>query len=415
MKFTFYGGAMEVGKSSIAMEHRGYSLMLDCGIKVDKMECPAQPDHIDSLILSHAHLDHSGMIPAIYKNHRIPIYSTKMTFGISHFLQEDSIKIARLKKQPLIYSDMDLANVQGSEINVGYLNEKKLNDEISFELYDAGHIPGSASILLNISGRKVLYTGDIKTKDTYLQKGADIPEAEILITESTYGNRIHPKREEMEKEFRDRITETLNNGGIALVPAFAVGRSQEVLMILRDIGYPVYLDGLSKDITRLFLEYPEYIRDPELLQDSANSAIWIENNNERRGILDEPCIIVTTAGMLSGGPVLHYLQRLHRNRNNGIFLTGYQVKGTNGRLLMDEGYVIDPLDNSRIRVEMEKHQFDFSAHAGRNSLKGIVKKVKPDTVIVVHGDPESCISFGEWLKGRVDKVYVPYVGDRIEL
>lgn len=406
---------MEVGRSSIMIEHNGYSLMLDCGIRVETMECPAQPDHVDSLVLSHAHLDHSGMIPAIYKNHRIPIYSTDMTFEISQILQKDSIKIAKLRKQSLIYSDIDVANVQDSGINIRYRNERKLNDEISFEFYDAGHIPGSASILLNISGKKVLYTGDIKTKETYLQKGAEIPNAEILITESTYGDRIHPNRVELEKEFRDKITETLNRRGIALVPAFAVGRSQEILMILRDIGYPVYLDGLAKDITRIFLEYPEYIRDPKLLQDSANSAIWIEHNGERNEILNKPCIIVTTAGMLNGGPILYYLQRLHRNRNNGIFLTGYQVKGTNGRLLMDEGYVIDPLDNSRIRVNMEKHQFDFSAHAGRNSLERIAKRVNPEIVIVVHGDPESCLSFGEWLKGRVDEVYIPYVGNSIEL
>ncbi len=406
---------MEVGRSSIVVEHKGYSLMLDCGIKVDTMECPAQPDHIDSLILSHAHLDHSGMIPVIYKNHRSPIHSTDMTFEISQILQKDSIKIAKLRNQPLIYSERDIANAQDSEIDIRYRNKRKLNDEISFEFYDAGHIPGSASILLDISGKRVLYTVDIKTKETYLQKGAEIPDAEILIIESTYGDRIHPKRSEMEKEFKDKITETLKRGGIALIPAFAVGRSQEILMVLNDIGYPLYLDGLAKDITRIFLEYPGYIRDPKLLQDSANDAIWIEHNNERRDILSEPCIIVTTAGMLSGGPVLYYLQRLHRDRNNSIFLTGYQVKGTNGRLLMDEGYVIDPLDNSRIRVEMEKHQFDFSAHAGRNSLERIVKKATPETVIVVHGDPESCLSFGEWLKGRVDDVNIPHVGDMIEL
>ncbi len=406
---------MEVGRSSIVVEHKGYSLMLDCGIRVETMECPAQPDHIDSLILSHAHLDHSGMIPAMHKSHGIPIYSTDLTFELSHLLQMDSIKIGKLKKQPLLYSETDVANMHASENSVGYRNEKRLNSGISFEFYDAGHIPGSASILLNISGKIVLYTGDIKTKETYLQKGAEIPEAEILIIESTYGDRIHPKRSGMEKEFRDKITETLNRGGIALIPAFAVGRSQEILMVLKDIGYPLYLDGLAKDITRIFLGYPEYIRDPKLLQDSANDAIWIEHNNERRDILSEPCIIVTTAGMLSGGPVLYYLQRLHRDRNNSIFLTGYQVKGTNGRLLMDEGYVIDPLDNSRIRVEMEKHQFDFSAHAGRNSLKKIVKIAKPETVIVVHGDPDSCISFGGWLRDYGKNVYIPAAGDTIEL
>ena len=413
-KFTFYGGAQEVGRSSILMDVNKYAVMMDCGLKINPMQYPQLPDHVDSMILSHAHLDHSGMIPALYKKNGLSLYATDLTFEIAHILQRDSVKINRIKQESLIYSEGDIRKMQGAEIDVPYGKTQRLTDDISFELIDAGHIPGSSCVLLDVCGKKVLYTGDIKLTDTHLLKGANVPKADILITESTYGDRVHDNRKETEKDFIRTIEETLSRGGTALIPAFAVGRSQEILMMLKDFDEPVYLDGMSKAVTRLFLEYADYLKDPELFTEVAKKVNWVEHRGDRSRALSEPSIIVTTAGMLSGGPIMHYLGRLHKDSASSILLTGYQVEGTNGRLMMEEGYLIDPYKEKKLVVDMEKYRFDFSAHAGRHSLEKMVKKVNPDAAIVVHGDLSATESLGGWLSERCD-AHVPKVGDSVTI
>ncbi|RLI95340.1 MAG: MBL fold metallo-hydrolase [Candidatus Altiarchaeales archaeon] len=416
IKFSFHGGAREVGRSCIQIEFENFSLMLDCGVKLRQDDgCPVLPEHTDALILSHAHLDHSGMVPALYRKNRLPIYSTDITFEISHMLQRDSVKINKLRREKEIYTNNDINEMRKSEICVNYGEKVKLRKNISFEMIDAGHIPGSASILIEMDDLKILYTGDIKTVDTYLQRGARVPRADILIIESTYGNKIHPNRKELEREFIDVVDETLRRKGIAVIAAFAVGRTQEVLMMLRNLSYPIYLDGMGQDITRIFMQYPKYLRNPELLKESARTARWITNNEERRKAILKPSIIVTTAGMLNGGPILRYIQKLKNDKKSSVILTGYQVEGTNGRLLMENGYIVDESNNKKISVKMEKHQFDFSAHAGRNSLERIARDVNPEIAFVVHGDQEPATELGKFLTTICEKVYVPEVGDVIEI
>jgi len=219
----------------------------------------------------------------------------------------------------------------------------------------------------------------------------------------------------LEKEFVDIIDETISRGGIAVVPAFAVGRTQEVLIMPGNINHPVYLDGMGQDITRLFLQFPDHLKDAELLRESANKVEWISNSSERKRVLYQPCVIVTTAGMINGGPIINYIQRLRSDPKSSIILTGYQVEGTNGRLLMEKGYIIDEHTNRKILVQMNVHQFDFSAHAGRHSLEWIAEEVSPEIAFVVHGDPECATSFGKFLETICDNIYIPEIGDRINI
>ncbi|MBN2014309.1 MAG: MBL fold metallo-hydrolase [Candidatus Altiarchaeota archaeon] len=411
----FHGGVQEVGRSCFTIESDGFWLMLDCGLKIRQEDgYPALPDRVDAVVLSHAHLDHSGMLPALHRRNHPKIYATDLSLETSHLLQKDSAKINQLRKERHIYSIHDIEAMHSSEVSIPYGADRSLTENISFKLLDAGHIPGSAAVLLEIEGKKVYYTGDIKTKDTHLQAGAEIPEADVLIIESTYGDRVHPSRREMEKEFLSTIEETVDRGGNALIPAFAVGRTQEVLMMLEDMPYPIYLDGMGQQVTSLFLQYPEYVRDSGLLQKAANIATWIDNSSARKKALSEPSIIVTTAGMVNGGPVFSYLHRLHMDKLSSILLTGYQVEGTNGRLLMEKGYVIDPLTDKELEVRMEKHQFDFSAHAGRHSLEDIAEKVNPEKAFVVHGDPKPCESFAEFLSS-ICETHTPKMGDTFDL
>ncbi len=417
LKFSFLGGAQEVGKSLIRMEFNGKSVILDAGVKLSEpVEYPHTPKSVDALILTHAHMDHSGMIPALHKKQSFPVYGTELTFEISHILQRDFVNVGKLKREKVPYSEKDIDRMITSEIITDYGRKVKLFGNIEFEFFDAGHIPGSASVLLDADGRKIFYTGDINTGDTRLQNGTILPEhADIVITESTYGDRSHPDRKKTENAFLDKVKEVTDRGNVALVPVFAVGRTQETLLILQDanLNVPVYLDGMGKTITRLTMQYSGCVRDAEKLHAAASSAIWVENERARRDICDEPCVIVTSAGMLDGGPVLSYLHKIRKNKGDCVLLTGYQTEDSNGRLLLDKGYVVDAMRRKKIKIECEVHQFDFSAHADREGLESIVKRLNPEHVICVHGDAEVCEEFAEGLHDY--KTYVPKIGGNIAI
>jgi putative mRNA 3-end processing factor len=420
IRLTFHGGASEVGRSCINLNSDGYSVLMDCGIKLtpDEPEYPSLPERVDSFILSHAHLDHCGMVPALYKQFLCPLYGTDLSFDISHILQKDSLKITLSEGLAPEYDYDDIGLSSMGENPVGYNERVELNNKLSFELFDAGHIPGSASVLLDVmengKNRRVLYTGDIKTSDTRLLDAATVPEADILICESTYGNRVHPDRKGLEKSLLAGVEKTLDGGGNAVLASFALGRTQELLLILDDLNYPVYLDGMGADLTKLMLQYPHYLKDSKALRKAVSNVLWLEHNGMRKQAIKEPSIIVSTAGMLTGGPIWYYLKKLYRDARSTLFLTGYQVEGTNGRLLLDEGYVVDPRGGERLDLRMNVEYLDFSAHAGRHSLERMIEKINPDKCILVHGDSESCASLGEFTEGLCE-TFIPEVGSSIEL
>ncbi len=401
-----------MGKSAIHLQADGFSVMLDCGVKLtDPPTYPNLPEKVDAMLLSHAHLDHSGMIPALYKKHRLPVYGTDLTLELSHLLQHDSLKVNSLRGYLSPYSDKDVDRAQSSEVPLKYNTRRRIGGNVVVEFFDAGHIPGSGGILLEIDGKRVFYTGDIKLTDTRLLKAGIVSNADILVTEATYGNRNHPDRAKTEKEFLGAIESTLDGGGVALVPAFAVGRSQEVLLALEDVT-PVYLDGMCKTVSRILFDYPEYLKEPKRLGKVVNNAVWIRHEGERRDIVNEPCVIVTTSGMLDGGPVLDYLRLLRKNPKNSVLLTGYQAEGSNGRSLMEKGFVVDEFSNRSMKVSCGVKQFDFSAHADQSSLIEMAHKVGPESVVTVHGDPDSCEILGGLLGGEYS-VYAPSIGETI--
>lgn len=398
----FLGGCKEVGRSAVAID----SIMLDYGIKPSEPpEYPFNGVLPSHLIVTHSHLDHVGVAPNLM-DYDPTIYMTPPTRELSSVLLKDSMNI--LEHPP--YTKKQLRQFESNTVEVNYDQPKYVNEwEISF--FNAGHIPGSATVHLS-RDVDILYTGDIRLEETRLLNAANInfPKTDVLIMESTYYGIEHPPREEMEKAFVESVKETIENGGHAIIPVFAVGRTQEIIMILHKHGITPYVDGMGKDVGKLIEKSPEYIRNSKNLKKALNRSIPVKKG-KREDILSEPSPIVTTAGMLNGGPALFYISRLYDDPKSKILLTGYQVEGTNGESALNRGVM--NLGMSTVNLKMGVEQYDFSAHADDKQLKSLVKSVADkgaEVVFAVHG--EETESFSEWIKNEVGiEAYSPHNGE----
>ena len=288
-------------------------------------------------------------------------------------------------------------------------------EDYKIAMYDAGHICGSAITLIEKykTGRRLVYTGDFKIEKQLLEGGAEIVKSDILLLESTYAGKDHPDREKMAEQMVEEIRETIDNGGVALLPVFAVGRSQEMLALMGKYGLidNTYIDGMAKAATEIVERYPEFVKNEDLLKNAIARAVWIKTPKNRTHALEGGSVVLTTSGMLNGGPALDYITRL--NRNSKIFLTGYQVEDTNGYRLM-HGQPLD-IDGRKFNVRTPFKVYDFSAHAGRTDLHRYVKESNPETVVCVHGSAENTSLFAEELKLEGFNAIAPKVGDVVEL
>ncbi len=423
MQFTFHGAAQEVGRSCVEVNTKNNNFLFDCGIKLteDFSEYPKQVEqkNINAVFLSHAHLDHSGALPLFnYKGLNCPIYTNHITKQLSKLLLKDSLHIELLKEQHPAYSKENIYNVMDLMKHVPYKREQKFKDMV-FQFQDAGHIPGSAMIKVKADNKGIVYTGDFNTVTSKLLKGAKpkFGNVDVLITETTYGDRLHPSRTKELDNFLEVVKETVDNGASVLIPAFAVGRSQEVLLMLKDLKLkvPIYLDGMSTKVIRKFFNYPEYITNRSDLQKMVKKVKFVSKQKMRDQIVKEQGIFVTTSGMLDGGPIMSYLKHFYFDKDVALLLTGYQAEGTNGHLLMDQGNIY--IDGNKIKVKCNVQKYDFSAHAGLNGLKQTVKRINPKHLILNHGDPSSIKSFAKWAEEAYPdmQVYKPKVGDVVDI
>lgn len=414
MKIRCLGGFREVGKNAVLIEAKEERILLEYGLKVETGEMPLPVKSVDSVLLAHAHLDHCGSCPSIFKRLKPPIFSTIATFEQSHLLLKDSLKIARIKGHPRNFNERDIEKMKNNEARITYGQQFETKRAL-VDVFDAGHIPGSCVYVINVDNKKILYTSDFNPNPTRLLNGAniDIKDIDILIMESTYSNREHPPRKETEEKFFQCVKETIANDGIALIPSFAVGRSAEVLMVLDSLkpDFPIYLDGMGKKATEIALNYPEFIRDPRALEKALKNVKLIYSSDERKKAVKNSCAIVTTAGMLEGGPVVGYIKYLYNNPQSSIIFTGFLIPRTAGRYLLDTGrFVLEDLD---LKVKMNIYSLDLSAHAGRSDLFDLVHKTNPEKVICLHGD--HCHRFATELRGRGFDAVAPHNGDTIDI
>jgi putative mRNA 3-end processing factor len=414
VKLRFMGGTHEVGRNAVLLDSGGANVLLDYGVKIG--EKPEFPGHIrakdvDGIVVSHAHLDHSGGVPQFYLREEKPFFATPVTTEVMRVLIRDMIKLSGYW---LPFEYLEFESMLKFSKRLGYGEKVKLRN-VEFSLVNAGHIPGSAMVDLKVGGKRILYTGDINTETTRLVHAARVPKQKLdaVVIESTYANTDHPDRKELEASFAAAIKEVLHNEGKVLVPAFAVGRSQEMLCVMNSqkLKARAVVDGMARAVNRIYVDYPDFIRTPKAFMKVINTTREIMGWRDRRQASRRADVMVAPSGMLQGGTAMFYMERLALDERNAIFLVSFQVPGTGGAKLMETGHFT--IKESDVEVKAKVRHFDFSSHSGKTELEAFLRglKGKPD-VYVIHGEPENCEGLAQWARDELDlNAAAPNEGD----
>ncbi len=403
MKATFLGGGREVGRVGILSEIENEKILIDYGITPENPPLyPIESPPVSNAIVSHAHLDHSGMIPWLCNRYNAKVFTTPLTREISEILYRDTIKIADSTGYPFPYSENEIDFAMQKFVNIEEGTEMKLND-LEIRFHHAGHIPGSVMIEIN----NILFACDINTIDTRLMKGAKAVKCRTLFIEGTYAGVEHPKRDELEKEFIDEVEDIVKRGGKAIIPAFAVGRTQELAILLSESGHDVWLDGMGYKISEIILKHKNCIRSPKQLKKAIKEINVVYSNHGKKLALKSG-VVLTTSGMMNGGPVLWYVDKIKDDPKSAVIITGYQVEGTNGRLLLEQKEI--ELYGVKTKVDCQVKFYDFSAHAGHSQLVKFIKDCSPENVIIFHSENPEAIA--EEIDARI---YIPENGEEIEV
>jgi putative mRNA 3-end processing factor len=418
LQVGFLGGAREVGRIGITVKSEQSKVVLDYGVMLDHepgfpMHVP--PKEVDAVILTHSHLDHSGAIPIFYINDKKPLYTNRLNLELTQVLIQDFIHLSGYYL-PFEYLELDAMMHNNRHLDFGV--EEAIGD-MKVKLFDAGHTPGSAQVLIEADGKKILYTGDYNMEDSKLLKGAsmDYEDLDAVVTESTYASEDHTPRPELERSFVEAATEVVERGGTVLVPAFGVGRAQEIACVLaaNHFEHPVVLDGMAREASRIIMNYKEFLRDPRLFMNAIHSLDWVDGWRDRRRASKDPGVIISPAGMLKGGPSQFYVSKIGKKANNAIFLVSYQIPGTPGKQLLDKG--ITMIDGKVSKVKAQYRHFDFSSHCGASQLKEGLRRIggKPK-VFVVHGAEGNCELLANWAKTELGlDAVAPRTGETYEI
>jgi KH/beta-lactamase-domain protein len=418
------GGVKQVGRSCFVVVTPETKVMLDCGINPGEMSgLDAYPrldwfhfdlDDLDAVVISHAHIDHQGFLPTLFKyGYRGPVYCTEPTLPLMTLLQTDSVKIANSNGTYLPYSSRDVNEVIKHCITLPYGKPTDISPDVTITLNNAGHIMGSATVHLNISGaHNILYSGDYKYAKTQLLDSAVsmYPRVETLITESTYGNTtdVMPDQQSVYRGFTESINKTLMDGGKVLVPVPAVGRAQEIMLVMakemkegRLIESPIYIEGMISEASAIHMSYAHYLGSD--VRRSVSQGInpfqseyftVISGYGKRDDILNDenPAIVMATSGMLEGGPSVEYFKELAPNPKNKIMFVSYQINGTLGRRVLDGAMSeVSMMDKSGkvkvVPVRCQTQKIDgFSGHSDFNQILNFVSRIRPKRVLVNHGE-----------------------------
>ena len=407
MELTFLGGADEIGRSAILVNGE---LLLDFGLETSNplqypLDC--QPE---AIVVSHGHLDHVGAIPTLLSGQNRPaVHWTPPTRELAFLLSRDTLKLHGNTLQ-CRFTEEELRRLTQVSTTHSYGKPFETAGH-TVTLFDAGHIPGSAHVLVDDGETRLLYTADFHTVNQRLVSGSQArPDADIVVTESTYADTKHENRQQVERRFVESLRTTIWEGGTVIVPAFAIGRTQEMLMVCAAHDIECYLDGMGKQVTRLFRQYPGFLRDGDALARAVSNARFVTGKDgQRKRLTEKNTVIITTAGMLSGGPAVSYVPQIRTHPANKIAFTGYQVEGTPGRELLDTGRA--PIGGRVMPVSAQVEQYDFSAHADRDGLHEFLDSYRETPILVVHGDNTE--RFANSLRADGYEASAPTVGETL--
>ena len=421
MDVQVLGAANEVGRSGFLVNCNGTKLLLDYGVMFGRRGSPPQyplhvkPKDLDAIIITHAHLDHSGNVPSLFVSGNTDVYATPPTFDLSKLLINDMLKI---EKNSHPFDLPELNNMMKNAKEIGF-KQKVTKGNATFEFRESGHVIGGSTVLVESEKKKLFYTGDIKTSGSRMlrEMDTDIGEIDLLITESTYAKTEQIPRKTSEDQLIEFANEVMDRKGILFIPSFSVERSQEMACILRSANFKhkIIMDGMALKVNEIMFKHPEYLRDPKIFAEAIKSSTAIREHAERKRAMGEPCVVISPAGMLVGGNAVYYLQQLSFDSKNGIALVSYQGEGTPGKKLLDTGKV--STRGKDLSVQAEVKQFQFSGHADKKELFAMIKTIKGNPKVwTVHGDSESCQIFAQEIHEQFGfETYAPMVNDKITI
>ncbi len=431
VRISFLGGARQVGRSCLFLQTPESKVLLDCGINVaanvDNLAYPYldAPEfdikRLDAVVMSHAHLDHMGFIPYLYKyGFKGPVYTTAPSRDVAALLALDYISIAQKENKKMLFSSTEVKDMVKHTICLDYEEVTDITPDLRLTFYNAGHALGSSMVHLHIGNglHNLVYTADLNYESSNLLNGAStrFPRLETLIIESTYGAKedIQPSRKESEQYLLDIIRTTIRRGGKVLLPVLGVGRSQEILIIIERAireglidKVPVYIQGMVWDVTAIHTTYPDFFNSKikkAIFHRDQNPFLneifkRVASHKEMMQIVEEtgPCIIMATSGMMQGGASVEYFRYLADNNKNSLVLTCYQGEGSLGRRLQNgEREVVFPNASNPeiVKVNIEVHSIHgFSGHSSRENLLAFINNLdpRPKRVIIVHGENSKCL------------------------
>ena len=421
MDVQVLGAANEVGRSGFLVDCNGTKLLLDYGVMFGRRGSPPQyplhvkPKDLDAIIITHAHLDHSGNVPSLFVSGNTDVYATPPTFDLSKLLINDMLKI---EKNSHPFDLPELNNMMKNAKEIGF-KQKVTKGNATFEFRESGHVIGGSTVLVESEKKKLFYTGDIKTNGSRMlrEMDTDIGEIDLLITESTYAKTEQIPRKTSEQQLIEFANEVMDRKGILFIPSFSVERSQEMACILRSANFKhkIIMDGMALKVNEIMFKNQDYLRDPKIFAEAIKSSTAIREHAERKRAMGEPCVVISPAGMLVGGNAVYYLQQLSFDSKNGIALVSYQGEGTPGKKLLDTGKV--STRGKDLSVQAEVKQFQFSGHADRKELFEMIKTIKGNPKVwTVHGDSESCQVFAQEIHEQFGlETYAPMVNDKITI
>ncbi len=424
VRLTFLGSGRQVGRSSLLLQTPQTSILIDCGIDVSAQNSDRFPifnapefdiNKIDAIVLSHAHLDHSGLIPYLYRmGYKGPVYMTTPTRDLAALLALDLIGVSYKQASTPLFSSSDVSEMIKHSICLNFNEVTDIAPDVRITFYNSGHTLGSAMIHFNIGNglHNFVYTGDLKFGKSLLLDPAvsHFPRVETLLIESTYGakNNVFPSRKETEEDLIEFIKKVSSRGGKVLIPELGLGRAQETMLVLENAikegkleKIPIYIDGMIWDINAIHTVYPEF------LSRNVMSSIFQDNNpftseifkqvgsaQERKKVIEEPnpSVILATSGMLVGGASVEYFREIADNEKNGVCFVCYQGAGSLGRQvqegLKETNFIVDGKEET-VPIKLEVKTIEgFSAHSSRSELMAFISRInpKPKRILINHGE-----------------------------